>query len=55
MMADLVTYCEREKVPFTVFEDWSSILATVQRIAAGKTTVEQVSAEGVEDFRNNRN
>jgi 2,3-diketo-5-methylthio-1-phosphopentane phosphatase len=25
---DLITYCEREEIPFTVFEDWSSILQT---------------------------
>lgn len=42
---DLITYCVREKVPFTVFENWSSILATVQDIVSGKTTVEKVSAE----------
>ena len=29
---DLVTYCEREGVPFTVFEDWGSILETTKRI-----------------------
>jgi len=48
---DLVTYCIREKVPFTEFESWSSILATVKEIVAGKTTVKQVSAQGVEDFK----
>jgi len=36
----------RENVPFTVFEDWSSILTTVQDIVSGKTTVEKVSANG---------
>ena len=29
---DLVTYCEREKVPFALFEDWSSILAKTKEI-----------------------
>lgn len=29
---DLVKYCEREGVPFTVFEDWQSILATTRDI-----------------------
>ncbi len=29
---DLVTYCEREGVPFTVFEDWGSILETTRKI-----------------------
>lgn len=48
---DLVTYCVRENVPFTEFESWFSILATVKDIVAGKTTVKQVSAQGVEDFK----
>ena len=30
--SDLITYCEREDVPFTVFEDWQSILATTKDI-----------------------
>lgn len=30
--SDLVTYCEREGLPFTVFEDWSSILQTTKEI-----------------------
>jgi hypothetical protein len=51
---DLITYCVRENVPFTVFEDWSSILATVKDIVAGKTTVKQVSAEGVKDYEANK-
>jgi hypothetical protein len=48
---DLVTYCVRENVPFTEFESWSSILASVKEIVAGKTTVKQVSAQGAEDFK----
>jgi len=52
---DLVTYCVREKVPFTIFEDWSTILSTVKDIVAGKTSVEKVSAEGVEDFNKGGN
>jgi len=52
---DLVTYCVRENVPFTIFEDWSSILATVKDIVAGKTTVKKVSDEGVEDFKQGGN
>ncbi|PKS09295.1 hypothetical protein jhhlp_003909 [Lomentospora prolificans] len=35
---DLVTYCERQKVPFVTFKDFSSILATVKAIVAGETT-----------------
>lgn len=40
---DLVVYCEREGVPFTVFEDWSSILDTTKAIFEGKTTVKEVA------------
>ncbi|KAL8726590.1 MAG: hypothetical protein Q9166_006625 [cf. Caloplaca sp. 2 TL-2023] len=29
---DLITYCEREGIPFTVFEDWQSILGTTKDI-----------------------
>ena len=29
---DLVTFCERERVPCTVFDDWSSILETTKAI-----------------------
>lgn len=29
---DLVTYCEREGIPFTTFEDWSSILQTTKEV-----------------------
>jgi len=50
-MIDLVTYCVRENVPFTEFESWSSILATIKEIVAGKNTVKQVSAQGAEDFK----
>ena len=40
---DLVVYCEREGVPFTVFEDWSSILDTTKAIFEGRTTVKEVA------------
>ena len=40
---DLVTYCEREGIPFTVFEDWSTIMQTTQDIYHGKTSIEQVA------------
>ena len=45
----------REDVPFTLFEDWSIILSKVKEIVEGKTTVQQVSAQGVEDFKNGAN
>ena len=37
---DLVLYCEREKVPFVTFEDFSSIHETVKAVVEGKTTCE---------------
>lgn len=48
---DLVNYCVRENVPFEVFEDWSSILSTVQSIVTGKTTVQEVVARGLEEVK----
>jgi 2-hydroxy-3-keto-5-methylthiopentenyl-1-phosphate phosphatase len=48
---DLITYCARENVPFTVFEDWSSILATVKKIVAGEQTVQEAAQQGFEDFK----
>lgn len=37
--SDLVSYCEREMVPFRTFENFSDILATVKNIVAGKLSV----------------
>jgi 2-hydroxy-3-keto-5-methylthiopentenyl-1-phosphate phosphatase len=45
---DLVTFCEREGMPFTTFEDWSSILATSKDILSGKVSVKKVAKEGLE-------
>lgn len=47
----MITYCARENVPFTVFEDWSSILATVKQIVAGETTVQDAARQGFEDYK----
>ncbi|KKY15612.1 putative phosphoserine phosphatase [Phaeomoniella chlamydospora] len=46
---DLITYCEREGIPFTVFEDWESILQKTQDIYNGKTNVKKLAAEGKEE------
>uniref|UniRef100_A0A093XT09 Pdp3-interacting factor 1 n=1 Tax=Talaromyces marneffei PM1 TaxID=1077442 RepID=A0A093XT09_TALMA len=45
---DLIRYCEREGMPFTVFEDWSTILATTKDIYEGKVSVKNVAQEGLE-------
>lgn len=50
---DLITYCERENIPFTVFEDWSSILETTRDIFEGKTDVKAVHEETLELVRTN--
>ena len=51
ILADLIRYCVKEDVPFTVFEDWSSILQTVKDITAGKKTVHDAAREGHEMFK----
>jgi 2-hydroxy-3-keto-5-methylthiopentenyl-1-phosphate phosphatase len=40
---DLVTYCEKEQVPFKTFQNFSDILATVKEIVAGRITVKQAA------------
>jgi hypothetical protein len=49
----LITYCEREQIPFTVFEDWGSILETTREIFEGKTDVKAVHEETLELVRTN--
>ncbi|KAJ4289522.1 hypothetical protein N0V88_007005 [Collariella sp. IMI 366227] len=41
---DLITYCEKGDVPYTTFNDFSDILATVKDIVAGKLTVQEAAA-----------
>ncbi|GAM90129.1 hypothetical protein ANO11243_081690 [Dothideomycetidae sp. 11243] len=43
---DLIDYCVKEDVPFTVFEDWTSIHQGVRDIVEGKTTVQDAAEEG---------
>ena len=50
---DLITYCEREEIPFTVFEGWSSILETTKDIYEGRTNVKEVAEETLELVRTN--
>ncbi|GAB1209306.1 hypothetical protein APSETT445_008078 [Aspergillus pseudonomiae] len=52
---DLVTYCERQGTPFTIFENWSSILATTKDILSGKVTIKKVAQEGLETVQKERN
>ncbi|KAK2873445.1 hypothetical protein FQN49_002368 [Arthroderma sp. PD_2] len=39
---DLTIICKRDDVPYTTFEDWSTILSTTKELLEGKTTVENV-------------
>ena len=48
---DLVSYCEREGVPFTLFENWKSIMATTKAIFEGTTTAKDVAAESAEKVK----
>lgn len=50
---DLITYCEREGIPFTTFEDWSSILAETKEIFQGRKSVRNVAEEGLIRHRTN--
>lgn len=50
---DLIVYCERESIPFTTFEDWTSILAETQEIYSGQRSVRNVAAEGLQRHRTN--
>ncbi|OLN98053.1 Pdp3-interacting factor 1-like protein 1 [Colletotrichum chlorophyti] len=40
---DLVTYCEKEKISFVTFNDFSDILDTVKQIVDGKVTVKDAA------------
>ena len=48
---DLVTYCIKDGTPFTLFEDWSSILSGVKRIVNGEITVQDAANEGYELYK----
>ena len=47
---DLVTYCEKENVPFTLFEDWSSILEKTKELWEGKS-IETLAKEGKQEAK----
>ncbi|KAF2771450.1 hypothetical protein EJ03DRAFT_372798 [Teratosphaeria nubilosa] len=48
---DLIRYCVKEEVPFTVFSDWSDILSKVKQIVAGEVSVHGAAKEGYEQFK----
>jgi 2,3-diketo-5-methylthio-1-phosphopentane phosphatase len=48
---DLVSYCARENVPFTVFSDWTNILTMTKEIVEGKKTVKEAAQEGFEAYK----
>lgn len=50
---DLIVYCEREGIPFTTFEDWSTILAETKEIYSGQRDVRNVAEEGLQRHRTN--
>ena len=50
---DLVSYCEREGIPFTTFADWSTILQETKDIYEGKRSVRNVAEEGLRRHRTN--
>jgi hypothetical protein len=50
---DLVTYCEREGIPFTTFADWNRILAETKLIFSGEKSVKKIAEEGVRRVRTN--
>ncbi|KIX08453.1 uncharacterized protein Z518_03109 [Rhinocladiella mackenziei CBS 650.93] len=50
---DLVTWCEREGIPFTTFETWDSILQETKDIYEGRKTVRKLAEEGLKRVRTN--
>lgn len=43
---DLVTFCVKEGIPFTLFRDWESIFEGVRKIVDGQITVQDAAREG---------
>ncbi|KAF1838095.1 hypothetical protein BDW02DRAFT_565365 [Decorospora gaudefroyi] len=48
---DLISYCVKQDVPFTVFEDWSDILGKCKEIVEGSTSVGQAAKEGYQAYK----
>lgn len=51
---DLILYCAKQDVPFTVFEDWLDILKVTKQIVAGEKSVHDAARQGFEDFKNGK-
>lgn len=51
---DLISYCAKENVPFTVFETWDDILKEVKRIVSGETNVKEAAEEGYALFKSGK-
>lgn len=45
MHTDLVTFCQRRGMPYTTFQNWSTILATTKDILAGKVSPSDVAKQ----------
>jgi 2,3-diketo-5-methylthio-1-phosphopentane phosphatase len=43
---DLVTFCQREGVPFTLFDDWRDIIAKTKDIYEGRIEVRRMAEQG---------
>lgn len=50
---DLVTYCEREGIPFTTFKDWTDIERETKQIFSGEKSVKGLASEGLQRVRTN--
>lgn len=50
---DLVTYCEREGIPFTTFKDWTDIMRETTQIHSGEKSVKNIASEGLQRARTN--
>ncbi|KAK4617949.1 Polyol phosphate phosphatase PYP1 [Fulvia fulva] len=48
---DLIRYCVKEDVPFTVFKDWHDIHSVVKKIVAGDISVHDAAKQGWEDYK----
>jgi len=48
---DLIRYCVKEDVPFTVFDDWKTILEKTKEIVSGEETVTEAARKGYEAYK----